>query len=156
MRLRVVLQKVAPTMPWALFVFLLDQLFKYFVLRSLGFTGERQFGAALIAPLLNADLGLSLPAAGAIIAILIVLALAFISWLWWHLPQRWYTPIAFAFVWGGSIANIVDRLRFGGVVDYVHIWILPIFNIADLFITAGLITFVVVALQTTPRTQALH
>lgn len=148
MRLRAVLQKVAPTIPWALFVLLLDQLLKYLILRSLDFAGERWFSGILIAPLLNADLGLSLPAASVVIGILIILALGFVSWLWWHLPLQWSTLLALGFVWGGSLANVVDRLRFGGVVDYVHIWILPIFNVADLFITAGLVIFVIAALQT--------
>ncbi len=38
---------------------------------------------------------------------------------------------------GGALANVVDRLRFGYVVDYldVHVW--PVFNLADAAIVAG-------------------
>ena len=38
---------------------------------------------------------------------------------------------------GGALGNIVDRLRFGYVVDYldVHVW--PVFNLADAAIVAG-------------------
>jgi signal peptidase II len=44
---------------------------------------------------------------------------------------------------GGAIGNIIDRLRFGAVVDfiYVHVYIFsyhfPAFNIADSAITVG-------------------
>lgn len=38
---------------------------------------------------------------------------------------------------GGSIGNLVDRLSFGGVFDYVHLWILPVFNFSDLAIAFG-------------------
>jgi signal peptidase II len=38
---------------------------------------------------------------------------------------------------GGALANVVDRLRYGYVVDYldVHVW--PVFNLADAAIVAG-------------------
>ena len=38
---------------------------------------------------------------------------------------------------GGALANVVDRLRLGYVVDYldVHVW--PVFNLADAAIVAG-------------------
>lgn len=38
---------------------------------------------------------------------------------------------------GGAVGNLVDRLRFGYVVDYldVHIW--PVFNLADVAIVIG-------------------
>lgn len=39
---------------------------------------------------------------------------------------------------GGAIGNIIDRLRFGYVVDFINLRYFPaIFNIADLFITVG-------------------
>ena len=41
------------------------------------------------------------------------------------------------FMVGGALGNIVDRLHFGYVVDYldVHVW--PVFNLADAAIVAG-------------------
>lgn len=38
---------------------------------------------------------------------------------------------------GGALANVLERLRFGYVVDYldVHIW--PVFNLADAAIVVG-------------------
>ncbi len=39
---------------------------------------------------------------------------------------------------GGAIGNIIDRFRFGYVVDFINLRYFPaIFNIADLFITVG-------------------
>ncbi len=39
---------------------------------------------------------------------------------------------------GGATGNIVDRFRFGYVVDFINLRYFPaIFNIADLFITIG-------------------
>ncbi|EKD48767.1 MAG: lipoprotein signal peptidase [uncultured bacterium] len=41
----------------------------------------------------------------------------------------------------GSISNIIDRVMFGGVVDFIHLsyghWSWPLFNVADMVIVAG-------------------
>jgi signal peptidase II len=49
--------------------------------------------------------------------------------------------LAYTFILGGALANIMDRIRFGAVVDFIdaHIqhyhW--PVFNLADSFICLG-------------------
>jgi signal peptidase II len=49
--------------------------------------------------------------------------------------------IAFALIGGGAVGNLIDRIRFGEVVDfidwYVRSWHWPTFNIADSAITVG-------------------
>lgn len=40
---------------------------------------------------------------------------------------------------GGGLANLIDRMRWGGVIDYAIIGFLPRFNLADCFILAGLL-----------------
>ena len=37
----------------------------------------------------------------------------------------------------GAIANLIDRLRFGYVIDFIDVRIWPVFNIADTSITIG-------------------
>ncbi len=41
------------------------------------------------------------------------------------------------FIAGGAISNIVDRLIYGGSIDYIAIGNFPVFNLADIFITTG-------------------
>lgn len=40
---------------------------------------------------------------------------------------------------GGALGNLVDRLRWGSVVDFLdfHVW--PVFNLADIALTAGVV-----------------
>ncbi len=45
--------------------------------------------------------------------------------------------IAFALIFGGAVGNIVDRLRFGYVHDFIDFRVWPVFNIADSAITVG-------------------
>src|SRR3989344_4031117 len=44
---------------------------------------------------------------------------------------------ASAFLLGGATSNLIDRLQFGYVVDYIDVGSLPVFNIADLAIIIG-------------------
>jgi signal peptidase II len=48
---------------------------------------------------------------------------------------------AYALVMAGALGNALDRIRFGYVVDFVHLhwqdWYYPAFNVADSAITVG-------------------
>ncbi len=39
----------------------------------------------------------------------------------------------------GAISNLIDRIVFGSVIDYLSIFTLPVFNLADLMIISGVI-----------------
>ena len=43
----------------------------------------------------------------------------------------------------GAISNLIDRLRYGYVVDYIDVKFFSVFNIADSMITIGIILIVI-------------
>jgi len=43
-----------------------------------------------------------------------------------------------AFVAGGALGNLLDRVRFAAVVDFIDFRVSPVFNIADVAITVGI------------------
>ena len=45
--------------------------------------------------------------------------------------------IAIPLVLGGAASNLMDRLRFGFVIDYLDFRVWPVFNIADASISVG-------------------
>lgn len=47
------------------------------------------------------------------------------------------------FVLGGTIGNLIDRLTYGFVVDFIDFQIWPIFNVADSFVTIGIIGLII-------------
>ncbi len=49
------------------------------------------------------------------------------------------TQIALALVTGGAIGNMIDR---GYVIDFISIWIWPVFNPADAFLVIGIFIIV--------------
>jgi signal peptidase II len=46
-------------------------------------------------------------------------------------------PIALGLVVGGSVSNLVDRVRLGHVTDFLDFDYWPAFNLADTFIVVG-------------------
>ncbi len=83
--------------------------------------------------------------------------------------QRWLAT-AISFIMGGALGNLIDRIRMGRVVDFVE-WFIsldrplnlglftieagekhwPTFNVADAFITAGVIMFILEMLLFAPK-----
>lgn len=59
--------------------------------------------------------------------------------------------VAAVLVMGGAIGNLIDRVRFGEVVDFLDVFVgryhWPAFNVADSAITIGIALFVVGALR---------
>jgi len=47
------------------------------------------------------------------------------------------------FVLGGTIGNLIDRVIYGFVVDFLDFRIWPIFNVADSFVTIGIIGLII-------------
>jgi signal peptidase II len=73
--------------------------------------------------------GFALVAAG-IVSVLIVRS-----------PEKDLLRAALALILGGALGNVIDRLRFGHVVDFLDFhaagWHFPAFNVADSAITIG-------------------
>jgi signal peptidase II len=46
-------------------------------------------------------------------------------------------PVALGLVIGGSVSNLVDRIRLGHVTDFIDFKFWPAFNLADSFIVVG-------------------
>ncbi len=55
--------------------------------------------------------------------------------------QGWYFVYSIGLIAGGAVGNVIDRLRFGAVVDFLDFYIKnyhwPAFNVADSAITVG-------------------
>ncbi|MGW8185411.1 MAG: signal peptidase II [Candidatus Moraniibacteriota bacterium] len=51
--------------------------------------------------------------------------------------------IGIALILGGAIANLIDRYNHGCVIDFINLGFFPVFNLADIFITAGAIMIII-------------
>lgn len=50
--------------------------------------------------------------------------------------------LSLAFILAGAFGNLIDRIKFGYVIDFLDFRIWPVFNVADSFITIGIIILI--------------
>lgn len=54
--------------------------------------------------------------------------------------------ISLTLIFSGAVGNLIDRIRFGAVVDFldfhIHVWHWPAFNVADSAITVGAVLMI--------------
>jgi signal peptidase II len=62
-------------------------------------------------------------------------------------------PAALGLLIGGSVSNLVDRIRLGHVTDFIDVKYWPAFNLADSFIVIGVAILLgaLIAADRTPR-----
>ena len=58
------------------------------------------------------------------------------AWKRGHLQDR-KVPIGLGLIAGGAAGNLLDRVRFGAVIDFLDFRVWPVFNLADSCITIG-------------------
>jgi signal peptidase II len=46
-------------------------------------------------------------------------------------------------IFSGAISNLIDRLYFGCVIDFINLKVWPIFNLADIFICVGVFFLII-------------
>ena len=82
------------------------------------------------------------------ILVLISIAICLFLLFWARNLKGNVVPILIGLVIGGAIGNVIDRIRFGAVVDFLNMSCCGIqnpyiFNLADIFVFTGLILLVV-------------
>jgi len=76
-----------------------------------------------------------------------------IAVMWRNQQLRWETGVGLAFILGGALSNLFDRIRFGRVVDFLDVYYRsyhwPTFNLADsaIVVGAGLLVFQLLFLE---------
>jgi lipoprotein signal peptidase len=87
----------------------------------------------------------------AAVALAVVAALG----VWLRRAESRLVATALGAIVGGALSNVVDRLRFGAVVDFIHAhvggWSWYVFNLADAAIVCGVAALVLDSLL--PRTR---
>lgn len=106
----------------ALLAIFLDQIAKFWVKNNVSY--DRNYGAAF-------GLFQGWNFLFILTAILVSLIILYYS--------KKYDSYFLGFLLGGTVSNLIDRLVYGYIIDFIKIWIIPSFNFADVFNIVGVI-----------------
>ncbi len=89
-------------------------------------------------------------------ALAVVASIFFINWLRKLRKQQVWAAVGLALVIGGAIGNLIDRVLYGKVIDFISVYFdiplvmenyhFAVFNVADMAITGGAILLVFLSL----------
>lgn len=117
-----------------IFLFSLDRITKIYFIKN------PSLGGGFFSLHINKYIAFSLPVTYYILYPLIFLILII---LFWMLIRSWQEKSVLIWPWGiliiGSISNLLDRFRYGGVVDFISVPFFTVFNIADVYISLAVV-----------------
>jgi signal peptidase II len=60
---------------------------------------------------------------------------------------QWLIRLSLGLQFSGAIGNVIDRLRIGHVIDFIHVPYWPVFNVADSAVSVGTVLLVLFLLR---------
>jgi signal peptidase II len=143
-----------------LLVILLDQLVKHWITQYFTSNGRWDTSVPIVGHFLeliyvvNRGVAFSLLDRQGSLYVLIAVAVGVIVWLYWHSRDTGslLLKVTFGLIIGGALGNLIDRVRLGYVVDFIHFQIpaigfsFAVFNVADSCISVGVILLIAVLL----------
>ena len=151
-----------------IFVLILDIITKHLILTDfeLGESVQILGDTVRLTYILNPGgaFGLSIGSNVVYLVVSLIVIAVVIYTMWRRLSHSKIIDFSLAAVVGGAVGNLIDRLRFGAVVDFLDVdipdidlfgiymqrW--PIFNVADAAVTVGMILIILALLLS--RTEA--
>ena len=132
-------KQLAQVLIWSACFAFLDQISKYLVLKYLK---SPQF---LLEYSENTGIAFGIPMPYYILTIGSLALLAVVVYFSFQEldMKKLFSRLSLALIVGGALGNIIDRFTHGFVVDFIAIWKWPNFNLADTFISLGILSIIV-------------
>jgi signal peptidase II len=88
-----------------------------------------------------------------------VISIVLLVWLAKLKPHAKLEAIALSLILGGAIGNVIDRIHYGYVIDFLDVYIgtshWPAFNVADSAICVGAVLLIIDSFKSEPESQTL-
>ncbi len=111
----------------------IDQIVKYFILEK-NIAHTCNYGIAF---------GIKLPII--LLAIIWLPIMAYILYLWHNkLNNKFLVQVPFLLIISGGLGNVIDRAVHGCVIDYIPFLNISTFNLADAFISVGVVLIILI------------
>jgi len=139
-----------------LILFVADRILKYYFYKNpaLVLGGDFFYNLLSFHFVRNFGIAFGLPFFGPILIVLIFLILLFLIGLLVNQIKSddlLLYAATFIIIIGAS-SNLIDRLRYGFVIDYIDLTWFTVFNLADCMITIGVFLFLIQSISKKPRT----
>jgi signal peptidase II len=132
-----------------LLLFIIDRLSKYLAFHKLLNQGVYLFKNFQFQLQLNNGIafGLKLPQVVIFILTIILITFLFVFFLKSIKKERYLETSFLGLVIIGATSNLLDRIVYQGVVDFIQISIWPNFNLADAYISIGVFLFLMISIK---------
>ena len=118
-----------------LILFILDRFSKVYILKNPFSLWDGFFDLQI-----NKDMAFSLPTTYLLLYPVIVLILILLLWFWKKDMDRESILIwPWALIIIGAISNLMDRIQYGGVIDFINVPHFTVFNLSDIYISTGVV-----------------
>lgn len=133
----------------ALGVIVIDAVTKAWARHTLVTHAVRLFGDVWLRLQFNSGISFSINQSGPLVTSIITAAIALVVVVVGVRANAGAPAVGFGFLLGGGVANLVDRLVSTPhrVTDFISVGAFPVFNLADVSITAGFIVLFVAAMR---------
>jgi len=130
----------------SLALFIIESLIKYyFILNKIPDQGFYLFSFLQIGFYANEYIAFGIPLPQLLTIFLVVIILIVLSIFWWQalIKKNIWQLLSISIIILGALSNFLDRLLYGFVIDYLNIFIWPVFNLADAMIVFGVIIYLI-------------
>lgn len=124
-------------------LFFIDQHTKKIIIE--GFRFKYKFFEITLVYNEGSAFGIKLLEANQYIIVNSIILLMFILFIWYKVKksvEKEYYLWALVLIVAGGVGNISDRIIHGKVIDFISIYIFPVFNFADVYISLGVIIMI--------------
>ena len=101
----------------------------------------------------NENIAFGLPISSLVFIVFVILIFGLLSYLLYqtYIRKEWLQHSLILFILAGAIGNIIDRLRFGYVIDFINIPFWSVFNLADIYIVIAVFIWLIYLIFYEPR-----
>jgi signal peptidase II len=133
----------------ALAVTVVDAATKYWARHALARHSDHLFGFVWLRLQYNSGISFSINNSGPLVTTIVTVIVAVVVVAVGVNANHGAPGVGFGLLLGGGVANVLDRLAAAPhqVTDFIALSSFPVFNLADVAITAGLVILVVVAMR---------
>jgi len=133
---------------WSLIIVLLDQITKILISRSIIYGDSISILGDVLrfTYIKNPGMAFGIQVGNRIFftVFALIASIVILVYLFRLKPENFSARFALASILGGAIGNLIDRIAYKEVIDFIDIRIIrwPIFNIADIAVTLGMILLI--------------